>query len=77
MKKLILMAALAVGVAVLPTAASADPGQTTVTRTTVSKTTDNERRYDGGRRSHWKTVCKTKWRHGRKWRQCHKVCVRW
>lgn len=77
MKKLVLMAALAVGVAVVPVAASADPGQTTVTRTTVKKTSDNERRYDGGHRWRWKTVCTTKWKHGRKWRQCRKVHTRW
>ena len=78
MKKLILIAAaLAAGAVVAPTMASADPGQTTVTRTTVTKSSDNERRYDGGRRWHWKTVCTTKWRHGKKWRQCRKVRTRW
>jgi hypothetical protein len=78
MKKLVLIAAaLAAGAMIAPTVASADPGQTTVTRTTVTRTTDNERRYDGGRRWHWKTVCTNKWRHGKKWRQCRKVRVRW
>ncbi len=57
--------------------ASADPGQTPVTKTTVKKTMDNERSYNGGRRWHWKTVCTTKWKHGRKWRQCRKVRTHW
>jgi hypothetical protein len=77
MKKLVLIAALAAGVAVLPTAANADPGQTTVKRTTVTRTSETHRRVDNGRRWHWKTVCTTKWKHGRKWRQCRKVRTRW
>lgn len=87
MKKLVLMAAaLAAGAMVAPTMASADPGQGTVTRTTVTKTdngrttvkkvTHNNRRYDNGRRWHTKTVCTTKWKHGRKIRECRKVRVR-
>ena len=78
MKKLLLIAAaLAAGAVAVPSVASADPGQSTVTRTTVTKTTNDQRRYDGGRRWHWKTVCTTKWKHGRKIRQCRKVRSRW
>ena len=73
---ILIAAAMAAGVAMAPIAASADPGQTSVTRTTVVKT-ENNRRYDGGRRWHWKTVCTTKWKNGRKWRQCRKVRTRW
>ena len=25
----------------------------------------------------WKTVCKTRWHHGHKTRECHKVRTRW
>jgi hypothetical protein len=78
MKSFILIAAaLVAGATVAPAVASADPGQTTVTRTTVTRTTDNERRYNGGRRWHWKTVCSTRWNHGRKYRSCRKVRARW
>ena len=78
MKKLVLIAAaLTAGVVMVPSVASADPGQTIVKHTTVVKTSDSNRRYDGGRRWHTKTVCTNKWRHGRKWRQCHKVRTRW
>ena len=77
MKFVLIAAALAAGAMVVPTMASADPGQTTVTRTTVKKMSNNDRRYDNGRRWHTKTVCTTKWKHGRKWRDCRKVRTRW
>jgi hypothetical protein len=78
MKNSILVAAaLAAGAMIVPATASADPGQTSVTRTTVTRTSDTDRRSDGGQRWRWKTQCTTQWRHGRKIRQCRKVHVRW
>ena len=77
MKKLLLIAAMAAGVVVVPAAANAAPGQERVTRTTVTRTSDTERRWNGGQRWKWKKVCTTKWRHGKKWRQCRNVRVRW
>lgn len=77
MKKLVLIAAaLATSAVVAPSVASADPGQRTETRTTVTKTSYHNRGYNQRSRWTYKTVCTTKWRHGRKYRQCHKVRVR-
>ena len=77
MKKLVLIAAaLATGAMAVPSVASADPGQRVDRRTTVTKTYSHDRRTYRGPRWAWKTVCTSKWRHGHKYRQCHKVRVR-
>ncbi|WP_375396146.1 hypothetical protein [uncultured Sphingomonas sp.] len=68
------IAALTLGAATVPAVADAAPGQTTVSRRTVTTRTD--RRYDGPR-WRYKTVCKVRNRGNRRVRTCNRVRVRY
>lgn len=84
MKMIFIGAALVAGATMLPAVADASPQTMTTVRTRTTTTTAPTTttrtvvtRPAMHRRWRMKRVCTVRWHHGRKWRTCRNVRVRW